>query len=280
MLLISPHISDFLHGIDIASLQTVDTLTRGLVARGEIWLSVVKRELPQLVVDQNLVKSFRPLVLRCFGILRRSVLSANCVLRINSESELMRLERCLLNAAQAAANHMASGGREVHLLVGDFNFKQGAQTTRFPFVERKDSLCGLPSGELGVKMCIVNGEVWLGALYRQGEGNEPVVFVGHSLMFKAKLTSVNASMCVSFRGASLKLDGRVSKVPGALCSEALLRATQQQTDTSVLCVAALLDAQPEEAPIQPRTPPTLSSLFAQTRPMHQSLLTRGDPSLF
>eukprot|EP00928_Gymnodinium_smaydae_P098149 TRINITY_DN9061_c1_g1_i1.p1 TRINITY_DN9061_c1_g1~~TRINITY_DN9061_c1_g1_i1.p1 ORF type:complete len:273 (+),score=33.95 TRINITY_DN9061_c1_g1_i1:25-843(+) len=243
----------FLHGADVACLQAIDVTTQILLAEADVWLNIIKREMPRFLVDESLLRdcALKPLVVRCFGFLSLSIFSSQCVIQVSSANDLKRLETKLKNAARARRAHLRSGGCAACVLVGDFVLTRDSPAPWFPFeLDQSLLLCGHNTGKLELKVCIEDGHVMVGAKYHEVESSSHDAALQARSVFTANFTSVNSAVSLSFRGACLSTDGNLRRLPIGFCSYALGQGALDQRCFSSLCVVTLMDGSPREAPCQ------------------------------
>eukprot|EP00928_Gymnodinium_smaydae_P017315 TRINITY_DN1661_c0_g1_i8.p1 TRINITY_DN1661_c0_g1~~TRINITY_DN1661_c0_g1_i8.p1 ORF type:complete len:276 (-),score=38.79 TRINITY_DN1661_c0_g1_i8:417-1244(-) len=241
------HIAACLRSFEVRHLQAVNATMNVLVDETQSWRTIIKRELPNLEVENGLWcdSSFRPMIVRCFQMLAQDVLPMKSIIKVTNAKELEQLERCLRKAVEARASHLARGGRVSYALVGHFDLAREGQASGFAFDANEASILGgLPAGELIVKMYVNDvGSVVLGAKYRPRGRRHCLGVEAGKFMFTANLMSVDSAANVSFREGRLSLDGTLREVlPGSLRKS--LTQGAGQTRSSALCVLCLTDGSP------------------------------------
>eukprot|EP00928_Gymnodinium_smaydae_P009894 TRINITY_DN13709_c0_g1_i1.p1 TRINITY_DN13709_c0_g1~~TRINITY_DN13709_c0_g1_i1.p1 ORF type:complete len:273 (-),score=39.84 TRINITY_DN13709_c0_g1_i1:342-1160(-) len=253
MLPMLPLVAPCLRSVDLAYLQSVDMTTKAIIAEADVWSTIVKREMPNFVVDENLVKNraLQHLIVSCFGFLSRAIMSAQCVVRVSSVSDLQVLDAKLRSAARARTAHIRGGGRAACVLVGDFLLARDSPSPRFPLEQIQSlPLCGFYAGELQLKVCIEDGKVMVGAKYREFDRLGRLGASQSNHVFTVDISSVNSATALSLRGARLSADGSLNIMPIGSCSYALGRRSVDPRKVSSLCVVTLMDGDPQDATSQ------------------------------
>eukprot|EP00928_Gymnodinium_smaydae_P064375 TRINITY_DN4771_c0_g1_i11.p1 TRINITY_DN4771_c0_g1~~TRINITY_DN4771_c0_g1_i11.p1 ORF type:complete len:262 (-),score=38.00 TRINITY_DN4771_c0_g1_i11:490-1275(-) len=237
------HVVDCLRSSDVFNLQGVNSTMKELIDETQSWRAIIKRELPNFKVSNGLWNDSRcrSMIVKCFGVLARGVISRESVIRATNANELEQLERCLSKAEKTRTSHFAKGGRAACTLVGHFDLSCDCQASSFAFnASRAAILGGLPAGDLIIKMCVnAEGSVVLGAKYRPlGRRQSPAVEAGTST-FTANLMSVDSGTNVSFREGLLRIDGTLREV-----LHSSLRRGKGQPQSPSLCVLCLTDGSP------------------------------------
>eukprot|EP00928_Gymnodinium_smaydae_P092892 TRINITY_DN7686_c0_g4_i1.p1 TRINITY_DN7686_c0_g4~~TRINITY_DN7686_c0_g4_i1.p1 ORF type:complete len:281 (-),score=30.17 TRINITY_DN7686_c0_g4_i1:187-1029(-) len=243
----SLHVGVFLRSSEMARFQGVDTWTRASINECAVWRTIIQRELPQFEVVDGLWRDVRlaPLIVKCFGFLSDAILATKCVVKIETASDLERLEACLRKAATTKVANVAAGRRIAYVLVGDFRFTRHGGGTRFPFAsDEAHALGGLPAGELEVKVCCTDeGSVLLGAKYYAVGRPSRVAMRAGALAFTTNLFSVNHETKVSFRQGHLAIDGTLRDALHGLRRIAPSQEADHLTGSS-LCVVTLTEGPP------------------------------------
>eukprot|EP00928_Gymnodinium_smaydae_P090614 TRINITY_DN7439_c0_g1_i1.p1 TRINITY_DN7439_c0_g1~~TRINITY_DN7439_c0_g1_i1.p1 ORF type:complete len:273 (-),score=37.71 TRINITY_DN7439_c0_g1_i1:321-1139(-) len=250
---ISRDVALFLRGVDIAYLQAIDTATRTLLVEGEVWVTIVKRDMPHFVVDEELLKdgALQPLVVKCFGYLSNAIFSTRCVVNVSSVRYLQQLEAKLSNAVRTKRAHLGSGGRAACVLVGDFVLTRDSPSPWFPLkLDQSLPLCGFHAGGLQLKVCVEDGNVMVGAKYRELERSSRDAAESSNHAFTANVSSVNSAATLSIRGACLSADGTLRRLPKGVCIYALSHGAMEPMCMSSLCVVTLMDGSPSDATYQ------------------------------
>eukprot|EP00928_Gymnodinium_smaydae_P073037 TRINITY_DN56308_c0_g1_i1.p1 TRINITY_DN56308_c0_g1~~TRINITY_DN56308_c0_g1_i1.p1 ORF type:complete len:278 (+),score=15.86 TRINITY_DN56308_c0_g1_i1:83-916(+) len=238
---------DFLEGVDIAKVQRAEKFSKFSIDESNIWALILKRELPQFVVSEELLNGthHRPLVLKCYGILRRAVLANTCIVEVISERALYRLEASLRSATRIVHSHIAEGGQAAYMLVGRFEFAYEGMSSSFPFgVAQYPSLLGLRAGEMEMKLCLKGKELTIGAKYHELGARSVDTDTARTLNFTANVTSVNSAIALSFKEAPLILDGFLRRMEHGMCDVPRNHRSQDQSVMSALCVITIRDGSP------------------------------------
>eukprot|EP00928_Gymnodinium_smaydae_P096409 TRINITY_DN8509_c0_g1_i3.p1 TRINITY_DN8509_c0_g1~~TRINITY_DN8509_c0_g1_i3.p1 ORF type:complete len:274 (+),score=27.33 TRINITY_DN8509_c0_g1_i3:58-879(+) len=237
-------VGGYLCGIDVASFQAADVSSKTVVEESHVWRAIIKREMPQFVVDDEIWSDSRqwPLIVKCFGSLSRAILSRTCIVKVSKASDLECLDVCLRRSAKTRSSHIDKGGLAAYVLVGDFIFNRDGPSPRFPF-RAGEAPRGLPAGELEMKV-YVNSEasIMLGAKYYALGGR--LAEVDAAVSFTTNLASVESRTKVSFQGGHLSINGSEQVALKGLCRHSPDDEASRVTASS-LCVMSLTDGHPQ-----------------------------------
>eukprot|EP00928_Gymnodinium_smaydae_P052238 TRINITY_DN3602_c0_g1_i1.p1 TRINITY_DN3602_c0_g1~~TRINITY_DN3602_c0_g1_i1.p1 ORF type:complete len:284 (+),score=35.57 TRINITY_DN3602_c0_g1_i1:249-1100(+) len=228
---------------DLAHLQMVNVAMKESLEDGNIWATCLKREMPQLVVNPNLLSNIRrSAVMRCFACLKRTIISPTCSIMIENFEELQRLETFINIAARCAEEHRAHGGKTAHVLVGSFGTARWGASTRFVFRSAgQPTPGGLPEGCSEVKF-IFNDVPRVGVMYHAFM-QAPAAGVNdwRSIPFELIVRSLSPGTDVRFRAVDLRMPGTLSPLDYVISMRRHVGSVEQP----LLCVLVLMDETPQ-----------------------------------
>eukprot|EP00928_Gymnodinium_smaydae_P084269 TRINITY_DN67533_c0_g1_i1.p1 TRINITY_DN67533_c0_g1~~TRINITY_DN67533_c0_g1_i1.p1 ORF type:complete len:274 (+),score=32.13 TRINITY_DN67533_c0_g1_i1:24-845(+) len=254
----SLRVVDHLTGVDIAKAQSVDQSSKLFIDENDVWNLILKKELPDFVVSEEILRDSeqRPLLVRCYGILRRAI--RTLIVKVTTPRELRRLEACLKDAARTTASHTARGGNAAYMLVGRFDLASYGISSCFLFgSEQYPAFMGLRAGCLFLKISFKHGAMSLGGRYH--EAGAAHVDTARTLSFRANVASVEPAAGFSFQEAHLILDERFRRLEHGFCNLVRDHEAQDRSLISWLCVISLRDGSP-----QPITSQSANSLSMET----------------
>eukprot|EP00928_Gymnodinium_smaydae_P061733 TRINITY_DN45755_c0_g1_i1.p1 TRINITY_DN45755_c0_g1~~TRINITY_DN45755_c0_g1_i1.p1 ORF type:complete len:284 (+),score=42.60 TRINITY_DN45755_c0_g1_i1:51-902(+) len=246
-------LASFLGVCDLAKLQLVDTSSYAALDERSLWYNVAQVELPNLILAPELFRTpLRHAVLQLCSQLLRSSIAIGTTITITSAEEVAHFGTVVSRAHRAAVTHSLTGGKAARILVGRFALNRDDDVgppSIFALEGEKGS--PLPAGTLLLRLGVKRqSQLLMEASYHvdfdpSARGNEAT---GQgdlgAVPFNFTIASGTRSLSMVFRGAPLRLDGRVRGTKAGIISGHHSSGDRSPMPVQeALCVLCLMDGE-------------------------------------